>query len=165
VGAHALRAALAAAAETGIAVALCHGSNHFGPIAPYALQAAQRGFASLIASNATTTIAPSGGSDARLGNNPMGFGFPNPGGDPVILDMAISVVARAKIRDAAKAGQPIPEGWATDADGRPTTDPKAALDGFLLPVGGYKGYGLSAAVDMLTGVLSGAAFLTHVRSW
>src|SRR5690606_27753299 len=72
---------------------------------------------------------------------------------------------RAKIRDAAKAGQPIPEGWATDADGRPTTDPKAALDGFLLPVGGYKGYGLSAAVDMLTGVLSGAAFLTHVRSW
>lgn len=165
VGAHALRAAMAAAGETGIAVAFCHGSNHFGPIAPYAYEAAQKGFASLIASNATTTIAPTGGRDARLGNNPMGFGFPNPGGDPVILDMAISVVARAKIRDAAKAGRPIPEGWATDADGRPTTDPKAALDGFLLPIGGYKGYGLSMAVDMLTGVLSGAAFLTHVRSW
>lgn len=165
VGAHALRAAMAAAGETGIAVAFCHGSNHFGPIAPYAWEATQRGFASLIASNATTTIAPTGGRDARLGNNPLGFGFPNPGGDPVILDMAISVVARARIRDAAKAGRPIPEGWAADADGRPTTDPKAALDGFLLPIGGYKGYGLSMAVDMLTGVLSGAAFLTHVRSW
>ncbi len=165
VGMCALREALAAARETGVAVALCRGSNHFGPVAPYAWLAAQQGFASLIASNASTTIAPTGGRDARLGNNPMGFGFPNPAGDPMILDMAISVVARAKIRNAAKAGEAIPEGWATDRDGRPTTDPNAALKGFLLPFGGYKGYGLSLAVDMLTGVLSGAAYLTHVKSW
>ncbi|ESR23732.1 Ldh family oxidoreductase [Lutibaculum baratangense] len=165
VGMVALREAMTAAAETGVGVALCRGSNHFGPVAPYAYLAAEQGFASLIASNATTTIAPTGGSDARLGNNPMGFGFPNPGGDPMILDMAISVVARAKIRNAAKAGEPIPEGWATDGAGRPTTDPNAALKGFLMPFGGYKGYGLSLAVDMLTGVLSGAAFLTHVKSW
>ena len=144
---------------------LVRGSNHFGPIAPYALMAAEQGFASFICSNATTTIAPSGGREARLGNNPLGFGFPSPGGDPVILDMAMSVAARAKIRDAAAAGQPIPEGWATDADGRPTTDPVAALKGFLLPMGGYKGYGLSLCVDLLAGVLSGAAYLTHVQSW
>lgn len=165
VGAYALRAAQKAANATGIAVAFCHGSNHFGPVAPYAYLAAREGFASLIASNATTTIAPAGGRDARLGNNPMGFGFPNPGGDPIILDMAISVVARAKIRDAAKAGEAIPESWATDAEGRPTSDPNVALKGFLQPIGGYKGYGLSLAVDMLTGVLSGAAYLTHVQSW
>ncbi|NNU81733.1 Ldh family oxidoreductase [Halovulum dunhuangense] len=160
-----LREAMAAAREAGIGMALVAGSNHFGPIAPYAWLAAQEGFASLIASNASTTIAPSGGSDARLGNNPMGFGFPNPDGDPIILDMAMSVAARAKIRDAARAGKPIPEGWATDAGGRPTTDPNAALKGFLLPLGGYKGYGLSLCVDMLTGLLSGAAYLTHVKSW
>ena len=165
VGMLGLREALRAAAETGIAVAFCRNSNHFGPIAPYALMAAEQGFASLIASNATTTIAPTGGRDARLGNNPMGFGFPNPGGDPVLLDMAMSVVARAKIRNAAKAGEPIPDSWATDRDGKPTSDPNAALKGFLAPIGGYKGYGLSLAVDLLTGLLSGASYLTHVSSW
>ncbi len=165
IGSCALREAMTTARDTGIAIVFCAGSNHFGPIAPYALMAAEQGFASLIASNATTTIAPSGGREARLGNNPMGFGFPNPGGRPIILDMAMSVVARAKIRDAEKAGTAIPEGWATDADGHPTTDPRAALDGFLLPFGGYKGYGLSLCVDMLTGLLSGAAYLTHVKSW
>ncbi len=165
VGRRALDEAMAAAREAGIAVAFCRASNHFGPIAPYALIAAEAGFASMIASNATTTIAPTGGREARLGNNPLGFGFPMPGRDPMILDMAMSVVARAKIRAAAKAGEAIPEGWATDRDGRPTTDPNAALAGFLLPVGGHKGYGLSLVVDMLSGVLSGAAYLTHVSSW
>lgn len=165
IGAVALKAAMEKAAQNGIAAVFCRGSNHFGPIAPYAWMAAQEGFASMIASNATTTIAPSGGREARLGNNPLGFGFPNPGGDPVILDMAMSVVARAKIRDAARAGQEIPDTWATDADGRPTTDPHVALKGFLSPVGGYKGYGLSLCVDLMTGLLSGAAYLTHVRSW
>jgi LDH2 family malate/lactate/ureidoglycolate dehydrogenase len=90
---------------------------------------------------------------------------PNPGGDPIILDMAMSVVARAKIRIAANRGEPIPPTWATDREGRPTTDPKAALDGFLLPIGGYKGYGLALMVDLFAGLLSGAAYLTHVSSW
>lgn len=165
IGAAALRAALGMAESCGIGCVLVNGSNHFGPIAPYALLAAERGFASFICSNATTTIAPTGGKEARLGNNPLGFGFPAPGGDPVILDMAMSVAARAKIRNAKAAGQPIPEGWATDADGFPTTDPAAALKGFLLPLGGYKGYGLSLCVDLLAGVLSNAAYLTHVQSW
>lgn len=165
IGLLALREAMQSARETGIAIVFCAGSNHFGAIAPYALLAAQEGFASLIASNASVTIAPSGGRETRLGNNPLGFGFPNPGGDPIILDMAMSVVARGKIRDAAKAGTPIPEGWATDIDGHPTTDARAALGGFLLPFGGYKGYGLSLCVDMLSGLLSGAAYLTHVSSW
>ncbi|MFC4171390.1 Ldh family oxidoreductase [Microvirga sp. GCM10011540] len=79
--------------------------------------------------------------------------------------MALSVVARAKIRNAAKKGAAIPPTWATDKEGKPTTDPNAALDGFLLPIGGHKGYGLALIVDLFAGLLSGAAYLTHVKSW
>ncbi|MNL05622.1 putative oxidoreductase YjmC [compost metagenome] len=75
------------------------------------------------------------------------------------------MVARAKIRNALKAGQAIPDSWATDAAGKPTTDPKQALDGFLLPIGGHKGYGLALMVDLFAGLLSNAAYLTHVKSW
>ncbi len=165
VGMRALQAAMEAASECGVGVALARGSNHFGPISPYSLIAAEAGFASIIGSNATTTIAPWGGSDARLGNSPIGFGVPHPGGDPFLLDMAMSVVARAKIRNALKRGESIPDTWATDARGRPTTDPAAALDGFLLPIGGHKGYGLALMVDLFAGLLSDAAYLTHVKSW
>ena len=165
IGMRALRAAMDAAKTNGLALALVRGSNHFGPICPYSYIAAQDGFATLIGSNATTTIAPWGGSEAKLGNNPFGFGIPNPGGDPIMLDMAMSVAARAKIRSAAKAGEPIPDSWATDRDGKPTTDPVAALNGFLQPVGGHKGYGLALAVDLIAGLLSGAAYLSHVKSW
>lgn len=165
VGMHALNAAMEAAAEFGIAIAFARSSNHFGPISPYSLIAAEKGFASIIGSNATTTIAPWGGSDARLGNSPLGFGVPNPNGKPFLLDMAMSVVARAKIRNAFKRGEKIPNTWGTDAQGNPTTDPKAALDGFLLPIGGHKGYGLALMVDMFAGLLSNAAYLTHIKSW
>jgi LDH2 family malate/lactate/ureidoglycolate dehydrogenase len=165
VGTRALEAAMAAARDTGVGVAFARSSNHFGPIASYAWLAAEEGFASIIASNASTTIAPSGGSDARLGNNPLGLCVPNPGGDPVMLDMAMSVVARAKIRRALDRGESIPDTWATDAQGRPTSDPRTALDGFLQPIGGYKGYGLALMVDLFAGLLSGAAYLTHVKSW
>ena len=167
VGYRALEAAMEIARVSGMGIAFARGSNHFGPVAPYCLIAAEAGFTSIIGSNATTTIAPSGGRDERLGNNPLGMCVPNPdpAGSPIMLDMAMSVVARAKIRQAAARGESIPATWATDREGRPTTDPRAALEGFLLPVGGYKGYGLALMVDLLAGVLSGAAYLTHVRSW
>lgn len=165
VGRRALEAAMDAAAETGMAAAFVRRSNHFGPVTPYCYLAAERGFSSIICSNATTTITPTGGTEARLGNNPIGFGVANPGGDPVILDMAISVAARAKIRGAHSRGEAIPQGWATDAEGRPTTDPAEALKGFLLPIGGYKGYGLALMVDLFAGLLSGASYLSHVSSW
>lgn len=165
VGMRALEAAMAMAREQGTGLAFARNSNHFGPVAPYSYLAAEQGFASIIGSNASTTIAPTGGKEARLGNSPVAFAVPNPGGEPFILDMALSVAARAKIRNAAKAGQPIPDTWATDREGRPTTDAQAALDGFLLPIGGYKGYGLALVVDLFAGLLSGAAYLTHVNSW
>ena len=165
VGMRALEEAMAMARESGTGIVFARNSNHFGAIGPYNYIAAEQGFASIIGSNSSTTIAPHGGSDARVGNSPLGFGVPNPGGRPIILDMAISVVARAKIRDALKAGKPIPDTWATDREGRPTTDPKAALDGFLQPIGGYKGYGLALIVDLFAGLLSGASYLTHVQTW
>lgn len=165
VGMCGLNAAMDVARECGIGMAFVRGSNHFGPISPYSYIAAEAGFASMIGSNATTTIAPWGGSDARLGNSPLGFGVPGAPGHPFMLDMAMSVVARAKIRNALKAQQTIPDTWATDIDGRKTTDPKSALDGFLLPIGGHKGYGLALIVDLFAGLLSNAAYLTHVKSW
>ncbi len=165
VGMRSLEAAMGLARETGVGIAFARASNHFGPVAPYSLIAAEAGFASVIGSNASTTIAPWGGRDARLGNSPVGFCVPNPGGRPVILDMALSVVARAKIRNAARRGEAIPPTWATDKDGKPTTDAKAALDGFLLPIGGHKGYGLALIVDLFAGLLSGASYLSHVKSW
>jgi LDH2 family malate/lactate/ureidoglycolate dehydrogenase len=165
VGMRALEAAMGMARAFGVGIAFARASNHFGAVGPYSFIAAEAGFASIIGSNSTTTIAPWGGKDARLGNSPVGFGVPNPGGEPIILDMAVSVVARAKIRNALKLGDAIPPTWATDKDGRPTTDPGAALDGFLLPIGGHKGYGLALIVDLFAGLLSGAAYLTHVQSW
>ncbi|MBC8024294.1 MAG: Ldh family oxidoreductase, partial [Burkholderiales bacterium] len=165
VGLRALHEAMARARSHGVGMAFARNSNHFGAIAPYCLLAAEQGFASMIGSNASTTIAPTGGAETRLGNNPLGFGVPRPGGRPVILDMAMSVVARGKIRAALQKGEPIPDTWATDRHGKSTTDPQAALDGFLLPFGGYKGYGLALVVDLLAGVLSGAAYLDQVNSW
>ncbi|MEJ1994353.1 MAG: Ldh family oxidoreductase [Limibacillus sp.] len=164
VAARALKEAMAAARDTGIAAAFCQDSNHIGAVAPYCWLASREGFASLIASNATPMIAPSGGREARIGNNPLGCGFPDPGGQPFLLDMALSVVSRSRIRNAAKKGERIPETWATDLEGRPTSDARVAVDGLLQPIGGYKGAGLALFLDLLAGVLSGSTFLTGVKS-
>lgn len=165
VGMATLRATMEVATTQGIAIGLARSSNHFGPVSPYSYLAAQAGFASIIGSNATTTMAPWGGSDARVGNSPMGVGVPGPDGQHFMLDIAISFAARAKIRQALKAGTAIPDTWATDAQGRSTTDPAQALEGFLQPIGGHKGYGLALFVDLFAGLLSNAAYLTHVQSW
>lgn len=164
-GARGLTAALEMAQEAGIAYAGIAESNHFGPLAPYALQACARGMAIVIGSNATTTMPPWGGAGARIGNNPLCIAVPNPDSAHFILDMAMSVAARGKIRRALREGAAIPEGWAVTRDGRPTTDPEEALEGYLLPMGGHKGSGLSQAVDLLAGLFPGGAFLTGISSW
>ncbi|MGF1594448.1 MAG: Ldh family oxidoreductase [Kiloniellaceae bacterium] len=161
----ALEAGLDMAQETGIAYLGCRRSHHLGALAPYALKACERGFVLACGTNASPTIAPWGGREARLGNNPLSIAAPCPDAPHFILDMAMSVAARGKIRKALDEGAAIPEGWAVDAAGRPTTDPAAALAGFLLPFGGHKGSGLSQAVDLLSAVLSGARFLTDITPW
>jgi (2R)-3-sulfolactate dehydrogenase (NADP+) len=106
--------------------------------------------------NTPPAMSPPGGATPYLGTNPIAAGFPT-SGQPVIVDMATSQVARGHILKAARLGESIPEGWAVDAAGQPTTDPEAAIGGSLLPLGGQKGFALALLVEVVSGVLSGAA--------
>jgi LDH2 family malate/lactate/ureidoglycolate dehydrogenase len=133
------------------------GCNHFGAAAFYSLRAAARGMVGIVATSTPAVMAPWGGAEARLGNNPLSIAAPMPEGrDPFVLDLAQSAVSRGRIKLAELNGEPIPDTWALDSEGLPTTDPAAALAGALLPSGGYKGYGLALALEVLTGVLAGA---------
>ena len=134
-------------------------SNNFGTAAFIANAAVKAGMMGVVLSNAAPAIAPTGGKSPVFGTNPMAFGFPGADGQPaILLDMATSQAARGKIRLAAANGEVIPEGWALDAQGNPTTDAEVALQGSMIPVGGAKGYGLSLAIDVLAGLLTGSGF-------
>ena len=165
VATRALDIGLEIVAETGIAYAGCRYSNHCGALIPYGLKASDAGYVLLAGTNASTSMAPWGGSEVRMGNNPFCMAAPIGDSPHFLLDMAMSVAARGKIRAARSAGQTIPTGWAVDNQGRPTNDPVAALEGFLAPMGGHKGSGMSQAIDILSAVLNGAKFLTGIPSW
>jgi LDH2 family malate/lactate/ureidoglycolate dehydrogenase len=110
-------------------------------------------------------MVPWGGAEAMLGNNPFAIAYPAGREWPIVLDMACSVAARGKIIVAAKEGRPIPADWAIGPDGAPTTDARVALEGFVAPVGGAKGYALTLAIGLMSTMLSGAAFgreMTHM---
>ncbi len=158
----AVKKGIAKAKEMGAAIVSVRRSNHFGTAAYYTQMIAEQGMVGIAATNAFPHVAPLGSSKEYLGTNPISFGAPTASGKPMILDMATSVVARGKISVAAEKGEPIPLGWALDADGNPTTDAKAAANGVLLPIAGPKGYGLSLFIDVLSGVLSGAKFGGHL---
>ncbi len=160
----ALSEAMDAARAVGVGVAICKGGNHLGALAPYLWIAAEAGFASIMTTTTAAMIAPAGGRKALVGNNPMGIGVPNPGGPHAILDMALSVAARSKVRAAAETGTPIPDSWATDATGNPTTDPKEAMRGLMQAIGGAKGANLALCLDLLVGGLSGATMLSDIQS-
>lgn len=130
-------------------------SSHFGAAGYYAERAAEHSMIGLAFTNAMPAIAPTGGTDGLFGTNPIGAAFPIPNADPVVADMATSAVARSRIRHALAAGQKtIPEGWALDPSGQPTTDPAVAVKGSLVPIGGPKGYALSLMVEVLCSALS-----------
>ena len=157
----AMRLAIEKAQATGAAwVGVTH-TNHFGTAAYYAMQALEHDLIGIVMTNGIPSVAPTGGRRAMLGTNPIAFAIPAGAQPPVVVDMATSVVARGRIMLYSKQGLPMPEGWALDQDGRPTTDASAALQGTLLPVGGYKGYGLALIVDLLCGVMTGALFGAH----
>jgi LDH2 family malate/lactate/ureidoglycolate dehydrogenase len=159
VATRAISEACGRAGRFGIGVAFARRSNHFGMAASYLRQAIEAGFAAFVFTNASRAMPVWGGREPFLGTSPFAFGAPGAdGAPPILLDMATSVVARGKIRRAAQRGEPIPEGWALDAEGRPTTDAKAAYDGLILPLGGPKGSGLSLMMEIVAGVMSGAAF-------
>lgn len=155
VGARAVEEVTSRAAETGVAAVGVRNSNHLGALALYSRRIAERGQLGIVMTNASPRISPTGGFDALLGNNPWTIGVPHKSG-ALVMDVAQSVVAVGKIRMAKAAGESLPEGWARDKHGAPTTDPDAALEGLVEPIGGHKGYALVFMIDVLCAVLPGA---------
>ncbi len=146
------------AREYGVAFASVTNSNHFG-VAAHALEpVAAAGLVGLAFGNSPAAMPAWGGKRALFGTNPIAAVFPRRSAPPLVIDVSLSAVARGKIMVAARDGKPIPEGWAVDQEGRPTTDARAALQGSMLPAGGVKGAMLALTVELLACALSGAAF-------
>ncbi|MCL6612056.1 MAG: Ldh family oxidoreductase [Peptococcaceae bacterium] len=152
-----MQVAIKMARETGVGAVAARRSNHYGASSYYCKMASSCGMAGMAFTNTPPGIPPWGGKKAYFGTNPVAFAFPGKN-RPVVIDMSSSTVARGNIILAAKEGKPIPEGWAIDGQGRPTTDPRAALEGAVLPMAGPKGYAMALAVEILSGVLSGSAY-------
>ncbi|HEY8347282.1 MAG TPA: Ldh family oxidoreductase [Symbiobacteriaceae bacterium] len=148
--------AIEKARAAGVAVVGVKNSTHCGCMAYYTMRMAEAGLIGMAATNAPAVMPPYGGKEAFFGTNPFSVAAPAGDGQIFVFDMATSQVSRGKIIEAAREGRPIPEGWATDKDGHPTTDAKAALEGFLLPLGGPKGYLLAFMVELFSGILTGA---------
>jgi len=148
-----LRAGIDQATEHFVGVAGVANSNHCGTLAYFTRQAAQQGLIALAMSTAPITMIYFGGKSRAVGTNPISIAVPRPGAAPVVVDMATSATARGKIILANQLGHEIPEGWAVDVEGRPTTDAAAALEGSVVPFGGAKGSGLAMMVDLLAGAM------------
>ena len=154
----AVREAVVRAKQYGVAWVAVTNSNHFG-VAAYHLEAiAEAGLVGLGFGNSPAAMPAWGGTRALFGTNPVAAAFPRRGAAPLMIDLSLSAVARGRIMVAARDGSPIPEGWAIDKHGKPTTDARAALDGSMLPAGGVKGAMLALTVELLVCALSGAAY-------
>lgn len=164
VGHAAVDRAIELAKACGVGAIAVRNSNHFGAAALYAKKATDNGMLALSMTNVGPNLVVPGGSKPITGNNPLAFGAPTRRGFPLLLDISMSAVAGGKLLLAMEKGDSIPEGWATDKQGRPTTDPAEGFDGFLLPLGGHKGFGLSLMIDILCGVMSGGAFQFGINS-
>ncbi len=153
------------ARECGIAVAAIRRSHHCGALGLVVGRLAEAGLVGLMVANTPAAMAPGGGRRALLGTNPIACAFPMTGGDPVVIDLSLSMVARGRIVQARARGEAIPEGWALDGAGAPTTDPAAALSGTLLPLGGAKGAALALMVEALAAGLGGARYAFEASSF
>lgn len=161
----AMETAVEKAHEYGVGWVLIRSTNNVGCLGYYTNIAVWSGMIGVAACNANAAMAPWGGREAFLGTNPISVGIPAGEEGPIILDMASSLVARGKIRKASRENKQIPEGWALDRSGAPTTDPDEALEGSLLPMGGPKGSGLAIVVDIISGILSGSKYGLDVSSF
>lgn len=151
--------AITKARECGIGWVGAYASNHAGPAALYAMMPLKHDMIGLYFAVANANhMAPWGGCDLLLGTNPLATAIPTASEPPVVLDMATTVVSYGTVKVAAMAGRAMPEGWMIDAEGQPITDPRRSGEGFLLPIGGHKGYGLALVIGLLAGTLNRAAF-------
>lgn len=159
----AMQMAMDKAKPAGIACVTVRNVTHTGLVGFYTMMAARAGFIGVSMNNGPAILPPFGGTTPTYATNPFSFAVPAGKKDPIVLDMATSVVAGGKLRLAAKKGAPIPPDWALDREGRPTTDPVEAIQhGFMQWAGGYKGFGVATMVEVLGGVLSGGLFGTDV---
>src|SRR6202022_4497127 len=143
---------------TGIAWVSSQFSNHAGPASLYATMPLAHDMIGLyFAVGNANHLPPWGGLDMLLSTNPIAVAIPARDEPPIVLDMATTVAAYGKVKAKAQKGETMPEGWMIDREGKPLTDPKRAGEGFLMPIGGYKGYGLALIVGLLAGTLNGAA--------
>lgn len=162
----AAEAAVAGAArECGVAAAAIRRSHHCGAAGHPVERLAARGLVALMFANTPAAMAPWGGSRGVLGTNPIAFACPLPGRPPLVIDLSLSKIARGNILAAKQRGERIPEGWALDAQGRPTTDPDAALGGTMLPAADAKGTALALMVELLAAGLTGANFAAEAPSF
>lgn len=153
------------ARRQGIGAAAIRRSHHCGAAGRPVEALAAQGLVALLFANTPASMAPWGGAQAVFGTNPIAFACPLPARDPIVVDLSLSKVARGKIVAARQRGEPIPEGWAVDAQGNPTTDPSAALSGTMLPLGDAKGTALALMVELLAAGLVGARFAGEATSF
>ncbi|QHJ70121.1 Ldh family oxidoreductase [Planococcus halotolerans] len=160
----AVEKAVEKAKGNGISMVTIYNNNHFGAAGCYAKMIAEENMIGFVTTNGAPLIAPVGGAERILGNNPFSFAVPRKNHEPVVFDMANSIVSAGKLMVAHHQGESIPEGWALDENGEPTTDPYRAYNGggSLVPIAEHKGFGLSLMMDILSGVLSGANFGKNV---
>jgi len=143
------------ARSLGIAALVINDCTHFSALWPEVEGLTGEGLAGLVMCPSYATVAPTGGNKPLLGTNPFAFGWPRENKPPYVFDFATSVAARGEIELHRRAGKPLPEGWAIDAEGNPTTDPEAALAGAMLPFGGHKGSAIGTMVELLAGIMIG----------
>ena len=162
----AMTLAITRAQTHGISLVTARDGNNFAAAGYYARMAADAGLIGLAMSNADPSMPVAGAAGKVVGNNPFACAVPGPNGEAVFLDIALSTVAGTKLAIAAREGRAVPEGWAVDAQGRPSTDPAVvSAGGSLAPMAGYKGSGLALMVEALTGVLAGAAIMGEMNDW
>jgi len=165
-GYRAMSLSIEKAKRGGIGMVALRNTNNIGALGYFTSSAASSGgVISICMTNGNPSVAPFGSADPFFGTNPLSIAIPAEEGKPLVLDMSSSVVARGKIRLASLSGASIPLGWALDETGEPTTDPKRALKGSLLPLGGPKGSGLAMMIDIIAGVLSGSSYGRRLKSF
>jgi LDH2 family malate/lactate/ureidoglycolate dehydrogenase len=161
-----MRLSVEKAKQNGVGMVSLRNTNNIGALGHFtSLAAGRHRVVSIIMTNGNPSVAPFGSADPFFGTNPLSIGVPALDGRPLVLDMSSSVVARGKIRLASMSGESIPLGWALDDAGTPTTDPRLALKGSLLPLGGPKGSGLAMMIDIFSGMLSGSAYGRKLKSF
>ncbi|KRB61970.1 oxidoreductase [Rhizobium sp. Root708] len=143
------------ARASGLAALVINDCTHFSALWPEVEAVTAQGLAGLVMCPSYATVAPTGGNKPLLGTNPLAFGWPRPNGSPYVFDFATSVAARGEMELYRRAGKPLPDGWAIDADGDPTTDPQEALAGAMLPFGGHKGSAIGTMIELLAGIMIG----------